>query len=85
MTEGRWYEITYEHFARLFGFGRGVANCHKIHMTLRADASKLKFMYPSNKRGSARTTMDFLPFYAYLNCLFRKTMTPTEEDVTPHP
>jgi hypothetical protein len=21
MTEGRWYEITYEHFARLFGFG----------------------------------------------------------------
>jgi hypothetical protein len=21
MTEGRWYVITYEHFARLFGFG----------------------------------------------------------------
>jgi hypothetical protein len=21
MTEGRWYEITYAHFAKLFGFG----------------------------------------------------------------
>jgi hypothetical protein len=21
MAEGRWYEITYEHFARIFGFG----------------------------------------------------------------
>jgi hypothetical protein len=37
-------------------------------------------MYPSNKRGSVRTTSDLLPFYAYLNCLFRKTMTPRKGD-----
>ncbi len=41
MTEGRRYEITYEHFARLFRFGRGDANHPKIHMTLHVDASKL--------------------------------------------
>jgi hypothetical protein len=80
MTDGRWYEIIYEHFARLFEFGRGDANRHKIHMALRIDASKLKFMYLSNKRGSAGTTTDLLPFYAYLNCLFRKTITPREGD-----
>jgi hypothetical protein len=37
-------------------------------------------MYLSSKRGSAGTTLDLLPFYAYLNCLFRRTMTPTEGD-----
>jgi hypothetical protein len=80
MTEGRWYEITYEHFARLLGFGRGDANRHKIHMALHLNTSKLKFMYPNNNRGSAGTTMDLLPFYAYLNRLFGKTMIPREGD-----
>jgi hypothetical protein len=80
MTEGRWYEITYEPFARLFGFGQGDANRPKIHMALCIDVSKLKFMYPSNKTVSVGTTMDLLPFYAYLNHLFRKMMTPREGD-----
>jgi hypothetical protein len=80
MTEGRCYEISYEHFARLFGFGQGDANRHKIHLALYLHASKLKFMYPNNKRGSAGTTTDLLPFYTYLNHLFRKMMTPREGD-----
>jgi hypothetical protein len=80
MMEGRWYEITYEHFARLFEFGRGDANCPKIHMTLHIDASKLKFMYPKNKRGSVGTTTNLVPFYAHLNRLFRKTMTHRKGD-----
>jgi hypothetical protein len=71
MTEGRRYEITYEQFARLFGFRREHANCHKIHYALCLDASKMRFMYPSNKRESVGTTSDLLPFYAYLNHLFR--------------
>jgi hypothetical protein len=75
MTEGRCYEITYEQFAWLFGFGRGDANHPKIHMTLRLDASKLKFMYPKNKARSCGTTTDLFPYFAYLNYLFRKTMT----------
>jgi hypothetical protein len=80
MTEGRWYEITYEQFARLFGFGREDANHIKIHFALYLDASKLRFMYPSNKRGSVGTTLDLLPFYKYLNHLFRRMMTPREGD-----
>jgi hypothetical protein len=80
MTEGRQYEITFEQFARLFGFGRNDANRHKIHFALHLDASKIRFMYPSNKRGSVGTTSDLLPFYAYLNRLFRRTMTPSEGD-----
>jgi hypothetical protein len=79
MIEEMWYEITYEYFARLFGFGRGDANHNKIHKALHLDASKLKFMYPKNKRGNVGTTTDLLPFYAYLNRLFRKTMTPKKE------
>jgi hypothetical protein len=49
-------------------------------MAVRLDASKLKFMYPSNKRQSAGTTMNLLPFYAYLNHLFRKMITPRKGD-----
>jgi hypothetical protein len=80
MTGGRWYEITYEQFASLFGFRREDANHNNIHFALHLDASKLRFMYPSNKRGSVGTTSDLLPFYTYLNRLFRKTMTPREGD-----
>jgi hypothetical protein len=80
MTEGRWYKITYEQFVRLFGFGRGDANRNKIHFALCLDASKLRFMYPSNKRGSAGTTSDLLPFYTYLNHLFQKMMTSRKGD-----
>jgi hypothetical protein len=37
-------------------------------------------MYPGNKRESVGTTSDLLPFYAYLNHLFRMTMTHREGD-----
>jgi hypothetical protein len=40
----------------------------------------MRFMYPSNKRGSVGTTSDLLPFYAYLNCLFQRMMTSREGD-----
>jgi hypothetical protein len=80
MTEGRQYEITFEQFVMLFVFGRNDANRHKIRFALHLDASKMRFMYPSNKRGSVGTTSDLLPFYAYLNRLFQKMMTPREGD-----
>jgi hypothetical protein len=63
-----------------FLFGREDANRNKIHFAPRLDVSKLRFMYPSNKRGSVGTTSDLLPFYTYLNYLFRRRMTPREED-----
>jgi hypothetical protein len=80
MTEGRWYEITFEQFARLFGFERNDANRIKIHFASRLDASRMRFIYPGSKRGSVGTTSDLLPFYAYLNRLFQRTMTPREGD-----
>jgi hypothetical protein len=72
--------ITYEQFARLFGFGQNDANCIKIHFALCLDARMMRFMYPSNKRGSVRTTVDLLPFYTYSNHLFRRTITLMEGD-----
>jgi hypothetical protein len=72
--------VTYAQFARLLGFGKLDANPSMLHFALKLDTKELKFMYPSNKRGSARTTSDLLPFYAYMNRLFRKMMTPSKGD-----
>jgi hypothetical protein len=40
----------------------------------------MRFMNPSNKRGSVGTIVDLLLFYAYLNHLFRRSITPRERD-----
>jgi hypothetical protein len=80
MAVGRRYEISFEQFARLLGCEQHDANHIKIHFGLRLDASKMRFMYPSNKRGSVGTTLDLLPFYAYLNHLFQRMLTPREGD-----
>jgi hypothetical protein len=78
MIKGRRYEITFEQFARLFGFGRNDTNRIKIHFASRLDGSRMRFMHPGSKRGSTGTTLDLLPFYAYLNRLFWRMMTPRE-------
>jgi hypothetical protein len=80
MIEGRRYDITFEQFASLFGFGQNDANRIKIHFASHFDTSGTRFMYPNNKRGSVGTTSDLLPFYAYLNRLIRRTMTPRVGD-----
>jgi hypothetical protein len=49
MIKGRRYEITFEQFARIFGFGRNDANRIQIHFASRHDASRMRFMYPGNK------------------------------------
>jgi hypothetical protein len=82
ITEGRQYEIIFEQFARLFGFGQHYANCIKIHFASHLDASRMRFMYHGNKRGSVGTTSDLLSFYAYLNHLFQRTMTLSEGDTS---
>jgi hypothetical protein len=82
MTKGQWYEVSYAHFARHLGFGRKNASGARIHMALKLDARKIKFMYPRSKQGILGETTDMLPFYAYINRLFRRTVTPREEDGT---
>jgi hypothetical protein len=78
MIEGRRYEIAFEQFARLFGFGWNDANRIKIHFASCLDSSRMRFMYPSSKRESTRTTSYLLSFYAYLNHFFQRMMTPSE-------
>jgi hypothetical protein len=39
-------------------------------------------MYPRRKQGNFEETTDMLPFYAYINQLFRMTLTPREGDGT---
>jgi hypothetical protein len=85
MTESQWYEVSYAQFARLFGFGWKDASCPRIHLVVKLEARKIKFIYPSSKQGNFGETTDMLPFYAYLNRLFRRTVTPREGDRTKIP
>jgi hypothetical protein len=82
MTKSQWYEVSYAQFARLFRFGRKDASCPRIHLALKLEARKIKFIYPRSKQGNFNETMDMLPFYAYLNRLFRRTVTPRGVDGT---
>jgi hypothetical protein len=81
-TESQWYEVSYSHFGRLFGFGQKDASRPRIHLALKLEAWKIKFMYPRSKQGNFGETTDILPFYAYLNRLFKRTVTPREGDET---
>jgi hypothetical protein len=49
MTEGMRYVITFEQFARHFGFGQNDANCIKIHFASHLDGSRMRFMYHCSK------------------------------------
>jgi hypothetical protein len=82
MIESQWYEVSYSHFARLFGFEHKNASRPRIHLALKLEARKTKFMYSRSKQGNFVETTDMLPIYAYLNRLFRRTMTPREGNET---
>jgi hypothetical protein len=41
MTESQWYDVSYSHLARLFGFGRKDANRPRIHLALKLEARKI--------------------------------------------
>jgi hypothetical protein len=82
MTEGQWYEVSYAQFARILGFGRKDASYPRIHLALKLESRKIKFMYPRNKQWNFGETIDMLPFYEYLNQLFRRRVTPREGDGT---
>jgi hypothetical protein len=85
MTESQWYEVSYSLFARLFGFGQKDASHPRIHLALKLEGRKINFMYPRSKQWNFGETTDMLPFYTYLNRLFRKTLTPRKGDGTKIP
>jgi hypothetical protein len=74
--------VSNSHFARLFDFGRKDASHPRIHLALKLEARKIKFMYLRSKQGNFGETTDMLSFYTYLNRLFRRTVTPREENRT---
>jgi hypothetical protein len=49
MNESQWHEVSYAHYAKLFGFGRKDASHPKIYLALKLKARKIKFMYPRSK------------------------------------
>jgi hypothetical protein len=85
MIEGQWYKVSYAQFSRLLGFGRKGTSRARIHMALKLDKRRIKFMYPRSKQETFGETTGMLPFYAYINQLFRRTMTPREGDGTKIP
>jgi AraC-like DNA-binding protein len=82
MTESQWYEVSYFHFARLFRFEKKNDNHPRIHLALKLEARKINFIYPRSEKGNFGETTDMLPFDAYLNQLFRRTVTPREGNGT---
>jgi hypothetical protein len=74
--------VCYAQFARLLGFGRKDASRPRIHLPLKLEVRKIKFMYPRSKQENFGETTDMLPFYTYLNQLLRSTVTPREGDGT---
>jgi hypothetical protein len=82
MTESQWYKVSYSHFTRLFGYGQKDASRPRIHLALKLEVRKIKFMYPKSKQGDFGETTNMFPFYAYLNWLFKRTVTPREGDGT---
>jgi hypothetical protein len=82
MTESQWYKVPYSHFTRLFGFEQKDTSLPRIHLSLKFKVRKIKFMYLRKKQGNFGETTDMLPFYAYLNRLFRRTMTHRDGDGT---
>jgi hypothetical protein len=80
MTESQWHEVSYSHFGRLFGFGWKDDSRPRIHLALKLEVRKIKFMHPRSKQENLGETTDMLPFYAYLTQLFRRIMTPRKGD-----
>jgi hypothetical protein len=82
MTEGQWYVMSYAQFARVLPFGGKDVSHVRIHMALKLDARRIKFMFLRRKQGNFGETTDMLPFYPYINQLFRRTVTRREGDGT---
>jgi hypothetical protein len=51
-------------------------------MALKLDARRIKFMYARSKQGNFGEIADMLLFYAYINQLFMRTVTPREGNRT---
>jgi hypothetical protein len=82
MTEGDWFNISYDDFASHFSFGIANARHQRLHIQNHLDEEEMKFMYAPGLEGNAGTTNGLYTFYSVLNKLFRKTVCPRDGDPT---
>jgi hypothetical protein len=82
MTEGNWFNISFDDFASRFSFGAADAHRVRLHIHNPLDEEEMKFMYASGLEGNAKTNNELYTFYSILNRLFRKTMCPRDGDPT---
>jgi hypothetical protein len=82
MTEGGWFNISYDDFASRFSFGAADACRQRLHIQNPLDEEQMKFMYALRLEGNAGTTNGLYTFYSVLNRLFRKTICLRDGDPT---
>jgi hypothetical protein len=82
MTEGDWYSVSYDVFARRFGF-RDEDKIHpRIHYHHPLDEQELKFMYAPGEEGNVGHINGLYTFYLVLNRLVRKAIRSRDGDPT---
>jgi hypothetical protein len=82
MTEGDWFNISYDDFASRFSFGIVDACCQRLHIQNPLDEEEMKFMYALGLEENAGTTNGLYTFCSILNRLFRKTVCLRDGDPT---
>jgi hypothetical protein len=82
MTEGDWFNMSYDDFASRFPFGAVDAHRPRLHIHNPLEENEMKFMYAPRQEGNAGTTNGLYTFYSVLNRLFRKTIRPRDGDPT---
>jgi hypothetical protein len=80
MTEGKWYKINYFEFASMFGFEKSDYERPRLHIGSTLPKEDVKDMYFPGREWKYGEPKGLIPFYAYLNKFFRKTLTPREGD-----
>jgi hypothetical protein len=82
MTEGDWFNISYDNLASHFSFGIADARRQRHHIQNPLEEEEMKFMYAPGVEGNAGTTNGLYIFYSVLNRLFRKIVCPRDIDPT---
>jgi hypothetical protein len=82
MTEGEWYDISYDDFASHFSFGAADAHHFRLHIHNPLDEGEMKFMYAPRQEGNVGMTNGLYTLYSVLNRFFRKTVCPRDGDPT---